>query len=260
MVASEETDQEEIHMPEAFSIHEAIRDMVKIDDGDIGQPLPSGDTFSPTSTIAWHNCMGGTMHKSVSVLLLLCLSTFALAEDIELGRLQANEYNEFLKNQVEKDIMIRYDTETKEAYLVTKDIFGFAVMRINEAQMPFVDEALAKYQDWNAKAIAKKVKLDKEIGELSFPYSWQFGDSWNNADSDPLVSFRFFSQQPTRHQLCFVFPRLTSSSNQFITKTPETLYFDADQVIQLRTLLSKKHLEKTLHEHAKQKKIDDEFQ
>lgn len=200
------------------------------------------------------------MYKIASVLLLLCLPTFTLADDIVLGTVQGKEYNEFLKGQVEKEIMIRYDTETKETYLLTKDIFGLSVMRINEAQMPVVDDALAKYQDWNAKAIAKKVKLDKEISEISFPYSWQFGDSWHNADSDPLVSFHFFSQDPSRHQLCFVFPTLQSAGNQFITNTPETLYFDAVQVIQLRKLLSKEHLEKKLQEQAKQKKIDDEFQ
>ena len=55
------------------------------------------------------------------------------------------------------------------------------------------------------------------------------------------------------------FGKIQASSNQFIDHTPETLYLDYEEAVELKKALSQDLIDETILEIEKQKAIEDDF-
>ena len=173
--------------------------------------------------------------------------------------IKPTQFNDIWKRHFESGFRISYETNKNEFIFYSSEtltLFGFS---LNRAQADSLIKIIDKYIEWNNKAIAKKVKIEKEIATLPIWLTfWKMGDEWSMG-TDTEFSFYFFSQTEIIHQLLFIFPKITSRSNEFDTHKGETLYFDFKNASKLRSVLLKENVVTFLAGAKKQAEIEKEF-
>lgn len=196
---------------------------------------------------------------ALAILILLQNSAALGDEETYCESIKPTQYNEIWSKHFESDFKINYDPDDDTFVFYSDEtltIFGFVIDRSQaDSLMSIID----KYKDWNIKASNKKVKLEKEIA--SFPVKfifWKMGDEWS-VDTSSRVSAYFFSQTDQVHQLVFIFPKAVSINNEYDTHTGEPLYFDWNNALELRRVLTRASVNNFIEEVKKQAKIESEF-
>lgn len=195
------------------------------------------------------------------VFLLLLLSTFAYvnADEYLLFSGKCGEYNDVWKNMNERDYALKYDDENDVFYLRTADWINNAWIHLSWNDIAKLRTILEKYFEWEKLAIEKKVKLEKELpnATIATKVTWKYGDDWYSARNFQL-SFVFFSQSESRHQLVLMTSKATGS-NQFVTYKIDGYYFDSNQVKQFYDALGDNAIKEKIKEFKNNKEKESLF-
>jgi uncharacterized protein (UPF0332 family) len=199
--------------------------------------------------------------KRFTLLILFCFySIFIFADEILIYKGTASNYNSMLKQMLDNDFAIKYDTEKQIFYFYSSDFMNSGWVKLTETQLISFKNTLSKYIDWEKMAIEKSVKVDKEFpdSKISTDVTWKFGDDWYTS-RDLDMYFKFFSQNTKRHQFILYSNKVNSSSNQFIDYKVEPLYFDKKQVEDLINGISEDAIKKVIDKFTQSKSIEDQF-
>jgi hypothetical protein len=204
------------------------------------------------------------MKKFVVLLLFgLCLGYPAFADEqdneITIGITKVNIFNDVWKKMFPRDMVVNYLTESKKYILLFEEVRGTSIVWLTSEQKDNLLEYIAKYKDWRVKAKKEGVKLEKNIGTIECEMSFRRGDDFHFVSGGKSFTVGFFSQNTTRHQLTFESPKLTDSSNEFITMSPAVKYLDYEVVKEVERILSAKNIESKVKEWKKKKKAADTF-
>ncbi|MFW6245740.1 MAG: hypothetical protein ACOC36_07615 [Fibrobacterota bacterium] len=174
--------------------------------------------------------------------------------------LTANIYNEFLKTLTEQEMRLQYDTELG-TFLWYVDYMMFPIaVRFTDTVRHELYRQIQKYKEWNMHASRRGVELDKEIGRLPpTEVYFKYGDSWEK-DSRCTIRIQFFSQNTQRHQLVVIFETLQSDYNEFITHSPDALYFWRTEVTSFEAAISDEAVRQYMEEVQRQQSIEEEFE
>ena len=198
--------------------------------------------------------------KKIFIVSLLFLS-FMFSEQIQLGLVNVNLYNEMLKNFRDVEIKFKYDQSTDQILMYTYD-FRTTVHILNKEDREIFISMFDKYIEWNEKAISKEVTLEKTIEiDLVVRGVFKSVDDWHWSCERPSNSIvaGFFSQNTKRHQLVLSFGKIQSCSNKYIDHKPDQLYVDYEEALIIKQLLTQDSLDKAIQEFEKQKSIEDDF-
>lgn len=199
------------------------------------------------------------MKKLFIIIFSLIFITFARAEEISYFNLTGKIYNSIWEQLEDRIIKLSYDTETENVLLYYSGYLGVIAVELTPSNRTNLIQYMEKYLKWNKKAKKKKVTLEKKIGRLNIKIYFKFGDDWY---SDPKVTVLagFLSQNINQHQFTLSFGKAVSSSNEFISITPETLYFDYKEVLKLKKGIEENFIKKEIKKILNKKKmIDEEF-
>lgn len=195
----------------------------------------------------------------LSILIITFLFGISSAKEYTVRKgLKASTWNEFMKGLTETDLRLNYDDESGHFLLyVDSPVFPIAIELKDDIRETLLGY-IKKYKEWNSKASSKGIELEKVIGKISAKVYFRYGDEWF-IDYYTTIQVKFFSQNPQRHQLIIGFGKLTSSSNQYISRTPDTLYLWWRNAIALENAIGNQAKAKYIKEIEKKKNIQDEF-
>lgn len=200
-------------------------------------------------------------YLSLFILLATLFSGHVFAKEYTVrSGLKANIWNDFLKGLVSQSMHFSYDNENKVLlWYVDYPISPIAISISDNHRVELLNH-IKKYKEWNKKASAKGMKLEKEIGTLPATKVWfKSGNDWTR-DNSGIVHVKFFSQSPQKHQLIIYLEELQSVFNEYVTSKPETLYLWWNEVIALENALSNKAVESYITEVNKKESIEKDFQ
>ena len=198
----------------------------------------------------------------VIIILLIFISSkesvFSESKFIPLGKVEAKVYNDFLNRFIKVEFESLYKKDTKIFdFFIEYSVSTFS-FEMNKRQIENFKNSIRKFNEWNKKATAKGVQLDKKIFELPVVgTSWKYGE-WQTGKNTKIRS-RFFSQTNKRHQFLLEFPAVYSKYNEYITYSPETVYFSYSEINKILNTLSDESVSRHLEAAKKQKAIEDEF-
>jgi hypothetical protein len=208
------------------------------------------------------------MFKRLFFCFLFLLSAAAYSQKITISNsVKGLGYNSLLKKQFSKSINLSiqendiFKDSVGPLSVMFENKLGNVLLSINSAQRAKLRAYIEKYKKWNKKADKKGVTLQKEIGTFVSDISaFSIGKKWYFQRSPLLVSVNFFSQKKGVHQLALMTSKITSSSNEYVSDSPDVLYFDWKNVSILENTISEKNLIKTANKKLKKKKdIESDF-
>jgi len=195
------------------------------------------------------------------------ISVFASGTE-DLGTVQAKQHNSVLKRILPTKIGFYFFGDDikgkKKIEKIRMSIQGtiyYTTFTFTDAQRKLVLKHIAKYKEWNKKAISKEVKIEKNIGKIegvAASFVIGKGDNHYSGKSNSL-SFTFFSRSKKQHELVIDFSKLKKTSNRFITYMPNTLYLTWENVIQLEETISEAKIERGIASFHRKKAVAADF-
>ena len=184
---------------------------------------------------------------------------FLFADEHVIFKGKCGEYNDVWKTMNDQDYQIRYDDEEEVFYFVSSDWISTSWIYLTRNNLAKLRTIFEKYFEWETTAVQNKVKLEKEIpdSKITQRVTWKWGDDWYSA-TGLVISFTFFSQNETRHQLVLSTNKV-SSSNMFIDFNIEGFYFEKDQVRAFYNAISESNITKELETIKKDKATESLF-
>lgn len=194
------------------------------------------------------------MRNVLLVFFLLTMAGSAIADEYVVYVAKGYTYNELLKTLTGTQFAIKYDDEEKQFYLNTANIMTTGWIFLNDDDLKTLRANLAKYLQWEKTARQKGVEIQKVLpnSQITAKVGWKFGDDFYISNG-LTVTFTFFSQSKTRHQLVIASNKVYSSGNQFITYKLDSLYLDRDQVVALSKGISPDRIKNAIKDHEKMK-------
>lgn len=194
----------------------------------------------------------------ISLILILPFKVFC-KERLYDESIKPKQYVDILKTQTVSGFCINYDDSDGKFRFWSLETMGPIVF---DADLVFIDsmiKIIEKYKEWNIKASAKGIKIDKTISKLwTGKAYWKWGDEWHF--SAPIeITFWFLSLTEQKHQLVLAFSKMQSKYNEYLDHRPETLYFDYGEAMKLKNAFSKDKFELFIKKIKKDKMIEDEF-
>lgn len=184
----------------------------------------------------------------------------ANADDIKYrDDLSYMAYNGVWKKMFNKDLDIRINAEEKTINLYIDEAQGRSVILLDDKARKELVAAIEKYNRWNKKASADGVKLEKDIATIKpVWYLYYVGKKWRTFYGNDF-QVRFFSQSKKIHQFVFVFPEVSTPSNENISHKIETMYLSYKQANALRKALAPGLIARAIAKGQKQKVIEEGF-
>ena len=195
-----------------------------------------------------------------SLTLLISFSTFA-QEEIILGVVRANEWNDVFDNFSDKSFAVKYNPKESKYYIKVDDWMNKAWIHFSPKEIESMRSVLNKFKEWNEIAISNSTKIEKEIpgGRYQCNVSWNAADNWYFSSSYMDVRFKIFSQSTKRHQLIIYSSKISSTENEYIDFKMPTLYLDLSDVLEFESVISEKNIQSKLEVFNKHKSKDDLF-
>jgi hypothetical protein len=192
-----------------------------------------------------------------TILFFILLFVFSHSTEVDLGRLYFYEHNSIIDTTLRESVFVVYETEDNDIYLIKDDIEGRVIVLISDISI--VLSNINKYIEWNSKAISKNVSLEKTISFINLQIVFSFGEEYHASKEVNRAEFKFLSQSNKRHFLCIIFPNVISKKNRFLSKKVETMYFDINQAITFKKMLSSHKIKLMIDAHNKKNKIAEGF-
>lgn len=203
------------------------------------------------------------MRMRVALVIIIGATAVSLpsyCEEIYCKEITPTHFNDVWGEHIESKFQINYDEPDGEFIFYLSEAITTFAFSLTRAEADSLVSRVEKYKAWNIKASQKEVKLQKEIGTFKTKWTgWKLGDDWSFGPGCD-VSIVFFSQTEDVHQLVFVFPKVTSRSNEYDTHKAETIYFGWDDAKLLGEVLAASAVDKWLTDVKAQKALEDEFQ
>ncbi len=187
---------------------------------------------------------------------LICFS-----QQITVIDAKGYHYNDILKQMIECDLSVRYDEQTRKTYLYIGEAITTTAYTLEESDVDSLNIIFDKYFKWEKQANEMKVKIEKNIKDISLEGWFKYGNGeWSNSKIKNCI-FRslFFSQSESNHQLVFQFGKITDYNNEYSDHTPENVYLSKSQVLSLRKGFSKEYLDSILKKQKEKDKVEDLF-
>ena len=193
------------------------------------------------------------------IIVLALLTSSAFSDDTYLSSLKHLNFSDGLNKMIERFTVIRYNDSTKNYSIYFQESLGSTIIDLDSAKIDTLTSFLEKYVEWNKKASSMKVKLDKKIGSMSsVGPAWILGSNWHFA-KECTVTFGFFSQSTSRHQVYISFSTMYDKYNKYSKHRPKTVYLTYTQAKKLLKAFSSKELRKFESKLAGSKKISSQF-
>ena len=192
--------------------------------------------------------------------LLVSLPTFA-QEEIVLGVVSANEWNDVFDNFNSKSFAVKYNPTKSKYYIKVDDWMNKAWIHFSPKEIESMRSVLSKFKEWNEIAISNSTEIEKEIpgGRYQCNVSWNAADSWYFSSGYMDVRFKIFSQSTKRHQLIMYSSKVSSTENEYIDFKMPTLYLDLSDVLEFEDVISEKNIQSKLDAYNSNKSKDDLF-
>ncbi len=173
---------------------------------------------------------------------------------------EAFNYNDILKQMIANQFAIKYDDDKKIYYLYVNNALNKGWIHVSAENLIVLRNSLNKYLEWEKKAIANKVKIEKKIpnSDIETSVTWNYGDDWFSADN-LKIEFTFFSQTEKLHQFVISTNVVNAESNEYIDFKVDSLYLNKDQVEALLKGISDVSIEKAKKENEQKKKNEELF-
>ncbi len=201
------------------------------------------------------------MRKIILLSVFLLLAIFAFSDEYVIFTGTGFVYNDLLKTSTDTTFAFKFDDEQKVFYLVTADFLITGWIILTPDDLTKLRPNLDKYMEWERTAVVKGVEIEKELpnSTIATRVIWKYGDDWHNSN-DIQLSFTFFSQNKSRHQLVIGSNKVTSPKNEYITYKLDQLYLDKDQVQAFSKGISAQQIEIATKDHEQKKTNEDLFQ
>jgi hypothetical protein len=157
-----------------------------------------------------------------------------------LGTITGHIYNKVYNKQFPRKVQISCQPKHNLITIYFEDYLNLVRIEIMNKDRLLLIDYIDKYLSWHKQAIKNKEKLQKNIGEFEYYLSWYIVDTWHYESTfvkGSIGTLTFFSQNIKKHQLVFSFSKSYDKHNKYITKKPETLYFNYNDIIKLRRTL-----------------------
>ncbi|MGL5721327.1 MAG: hypothetical protein ACRCY4_02875 [Brevinema sp.] len=130
------------------------------------------------------------------------------------------------------------------------------LIELSSQQRQDLLQAIAKYKDWNGKAIKEKYEIEKEITNIDSTSIYWKKDSDQYGFFNYNMSLRliFFSQNEKRHQLVLVLPFLEIKQEK-VSIQPPTIYIEYDEVLKLENLFSEKAITQAITREKRKEEL-----
>ena len=194
-----------------------------------------------------------------SLIFYIFFSPFIFAEEIEYLKLNLNVYNKSSGQLSESPSKLTYVPGTKVVNLYYKSGFVEVALLLSKSDREKLISYLNKYIEWEKKAQKKNVYLKKMIGVLDLVIYFKYCDFWHKG-TNVIATIWFLTQYKNRHQFIIHFIKTISKQDKFISFKPESLYFDYNDVLKFKKIISKDFIQKEVKKaKAKQKPMYEEF-
>ncbi|MBR5965408.1 MAG: hypothetical protein IK015_04770 [Treponema sp.] len=200
------------------------------------------------------------MKKTIIYFWLIISSIFCVyTKEYLLFSGKTNKYNDLLKGFTDAEYAIKYDDEDDILYFQVPDWLDTAWIHLTWNDLSKFRKNIDKYFEWEKLAVKNKAELEKELPDstIKTTVTWNRGDNWYK-DKNFELSFRFFSQNPTYHQLVLYTSKATGS-NRFVTYKIDGFYFDKSQLQQLLDATNETVLKAQIEKLKKEKEKEDLF-
>ena len=192
--------------------------------------------------------------------LLVYLPTFA-QDELVLGVVTANEWNDVFDNFNDKSFALKYNPKKSKYYIKVDDWMNEAWIHFSPKEIESMRSVLNKFKEWNEIAINNSTEIEKDIpgGRYQCNVSWNAADNWYFSSGYMDVRFKIFSQSTKRHQLIIYSNKVSSTENEYIDFKMPTLYLDLSDVSDFEAVISEKNIQSKLEAYNRNKSKDDLF-
>jgi hypothetical protein len=161
---------------------------------------------------------------------------WANLEAFNFDTLNAYIYNDVYKRFNKTEVSLGCKPKENIVQIYFKDYLNLNCLELSDNDRVLLISYLNKYIEWNSTAIKNKDKFEKTIGKFQYYLYWLSAGKWysqgkftngNTAQAD------FLSQSNIRHQFVLFFTESKHWDNEFISKKPETLYFEYEDAVNL---------------------------
>lgn len=185
---------------------------------------------------------------SCNLLVLITLSVNA--EEIPYFKFRANMID-YHRGLFQLPIQFTYRPREDIANLYYQSgYFRVALLFTREdrdALLRYID----KYEEWNKKAIEKKMAFVKRIGLLNLKIYFKYADSWYEGNHT-YTKADFYSFSTTRHLFILQFFKVTTFRNFNLRFRPDLLYFNYDDAQILKQAMNQNFIDKKVKENKDQ--------
>ena len=200
--------------------------------------------------------------KTIIAAILIISSLAIAAEDdaVTLFSTTGQVYNSVWKNLQDRAVRMMSGGEQGTVLFAYMDYSGVVGVTLDAEGRSRVRKIIAKYIEWNRKATQKGVEITKEIGAVqSVPCAFPWASEFHIGLS--TVRFGFYSMDTGDHRLSMSIDKVTSSKNQFVSTTPNTLYLEKKEASALLKALSEKVIRaKIAAEMKKRRSVYSDFE
>lgn len=187
------------------------------------------------------------MKLIITIILTLSIFTSISAKQYTVDSGTWEYYNTYAGYQTEQ-YFVKYDLEDNSVLLYFGKYYNWT-FGISRDDIKPLKNIIKKYKDWNKKASANNITLNKEIVNMKLDdgFWWKSGNEWRV--SYDYMTFKFFSFNTNTHVLV-ILGDMNSSSNKYID-TDLYITLSWVDVIKLEKVLS--NLDVYKHKALKEK-------
>jgi hypothetical protein len=184
----------------------------------------------------------------------------SFSEEYILFTGEVNSYNEIIKSFDKVLYTVKYDDKDKVYYLFLSDYTKKIWIDISENNLMQIRKNIEKYFEWEKIAVEKQVKIEKILPDSAIltEVSWKEFDCWYNSYL-LKISFTFFSQNTSRHQLVVFTNKAQSIESKYNSYEIEGLYFDKEDVEYLYSQIEENNIASLIQKHNDQKDTESLF-
>ena len=198
--------------------------------------------------------------KNLITILALFVATSLFGQEIILGQITAKEWNDVLKQMIEKKFYVKYDTEDDLYYLQIDDFINKAWIHLSSKDIQSIRDNIKKYQEWGGIATENSVKINKVLpnGEYKCEVQWKIGNDWYYSGkwTKLNVTLKVYSQSEKWHQLVIYSDDVASRENTYIEYLMPKLFLSEPAVNAFMEVISEANIEEKIDEAEEQKKKD----
>ncbi len=133
---------------------------------------------------------------------------------------------------------------------------------LNKENQEKLLEYINKYEEWQKKAVEKKITLKRKMGTIESEIFIKYGEFWHEG-SPVIEKIYFFSLDKNTHQFLIQPIRTVAKYYQLFSVEPDILYFNYQDTLTLKKALQKEFIQSQVKKRMEELKsieaLEDEF-